>query len=319
MNRFHRLLSKGISAKESLEILVRFEEPLLTPIIHEIQARLQGGSRLSVSLEPLALPSALQQLLKVGDQTERPLMILKQVIRLLELESQMKKKFWKMARYPLVLAASLLLLFMFYSLYVFPSLLEMSNPDTLPRFVLPLIHPSAKYILAFSPFVSVILLIVTFRRIPLNRLLQMKMIQKILRLYYSYLFTIEVGSFIDAGFSLEEAFRSLEQGQTGKKKQMYGLLHQRQKSGQPLSEAMQDEDIIDVETVGLVHIARESGDLGRLLLEQASLLHESIEEEIEKKLLLIEPALYGELTVMTGTLFLILYYPIQLAIQQLPF
>ncbi|MCG4631582.1 hypothetical protein L0P27_09755, partial [Bifidobacterium pseudocatenulatum] len=59
--------------------------------------------------------------------------------------------------------------------------------------------------------------------------------------------------------------------------------------------------------------------LGTLLLEQATLLHESIEEEIEKKLLLIEPILYGGLTVMTGTLFLILYYPIQLAIQQLPF
>ena len=44
-----------------------------------------------------------------------------------------------------------------------------------------------------------------------------------------------------------------------------------------------------------------------------------IKEEIEKKLLLIEPILYGGLTVMTGTLFLILYYPIQLAIQQLPF
>lgn len=319
MNRFHRLLSKGISTKEALDILTRFEEPLLLPVIEDIKVRLEQGNRLSVALEPLALPATLQQLLHVGDQTERPLMILKQVIRLLELESQMKKKFWKMARYPIVLAVSLLLLFMFYALYVFPSLLDMSNPETLPPFILPLLHPSAKYLLAFSPLLLFIVSLLTFRHLPLNRLMQMKMIQKIVRLYYSYLFTIEVGSFIDAGFSLEEAFRSLERGQDSKKKRMYGLLHDRQKNGQPLSEAMQEENIIDVETVGLVHIARESGDLGPLLLEQATLLHESIEEEIEKKLLLIEPVLYGGLTVMTGTLFLILYYPIQLAIQQLPF
>lgn len=319
MNRFHRLLSKGISTKEALDILTRFEEPLLLPVIEDIKVRLEQGKRLSVALEPLALPATLQQLLHVGDQTERPLMILKQVIRLLELESQMKKKFWKMARYPIVLAVSLLLLFMFYALYVFPSLLDMSNPETLPPFILPLLHPAAKYLLAFSPLLLFIVSLLTFRHLPLNRLMQMKMIQKIVRLYYSYLFTIEVGSFIDAGFSLEEAFRSLERGQDSKKKRMYGLLHDRQKNGQPLSEAMQEENIIDVETVGLVHIARESGDLGPLLLEQATLLHESIEEEIEKKLLLIEPVLYGGLTVMTGTLFLILYYPIQLAIQQLPF
>lgn len=312
-------MSKGISTKEALDILIRFEDPLLIPVIREIQERLQQGNRLSFALEPLNLPTALQQLLRVGDQTERPLMILRQVIRLLELESQMKKKFWKMARYPIVLAVSLLLLFMFYALYVFPSLLEMSNPTTLPPFVRPLIHPSAKYVMAFAPLTTMVGLILLIRRIPIKRLLRMKMIQKMLRLYYSYLFTIEVGSFIDAGFSLEEAFHALEQGQTGKKKQMYQMLHHRQKSGQPLSEAMQDENIIDVETVGLVHIARESGDLGPLLLEQAALLHESIEEEVEKKLLLIEPALYGGLTVMTGTLFLILYYPIQLAIQQLPF
>lgn len=292
---------------------------MLLPVIEDIKVRLEQGNRLSVALEPLALPATLQQLLHVGDQTERPLMILKQVIRLLELESQMKKKFWKMARYPIVLAVSLLLLFMFYALYVFPSLLDMSNPETLPPFILHLLHPAAKYLLAFSPLLLFIVSLLTFRRLPLNRLMQLKMIQKIVRLYYSYLFTIEVGSFIDAGFSLEEAFRSLEQGQNSKKKRMYGLLHDRQKNGQPLSEAMQEENIIDVETVGLVHIARESGDLGTLLLEQATLLHESIEEEIEKKLLLIEPILYGGLTVMTGTLFLILYYPIQLAIQQLPF
>ncbi|MGX8178033.1 type II secretion system F family protein [Exiguobacterium artemiae] len=319
MNRFHRLLEKGISTKEALDILIRFEEPLLIPVVHEIQTRLQDGHRLSTALEPLNLPIALQQLLKVGDETERPLMILKQVIRLLDLESQMKKKFWKMARYPIVLAVSLMLLFMFYSLYVFPSLLELSNPDTLPGFVRPLSHPNAKYGIAFLPFAGVLVLTLLFRHLPIERLVQLKMVQKIVRLYYSYLFTIEVGSFIDAGFSLEEAFRALEKGQTGKKKQMYRVLHQRQQRGQPLSDAMRDEKIIDVETVGLVHIARESGDLGPLLLEQATLLHEAIEDEVEKKLLLVEPALYGGLTVMTGTLFLILYYPIQLAIQQLPF
>ena len=312
-------MTKGISTKETLDILKRFEEPLLLPIIEEIQQRLELGKSLSVALEPLELSSSLQRLLHVGDQTERPLMILKQVIRLLELENQMKKKFWKMARYPLVLASSLMLLFMFYALYVFPSLLEMSNPASLPHFLVLILHPSAKYVLAATPILLLSLLLLTFRLIPVKRLLRVKIIQKLLQLYYSYLFTIEIGSFVDAGFSLEEAFRSLEQGQTGKKQQMYAMLHQHQQAGTSLSEAILQEQIIDVETVGLVHLARESGDLGPLLLAQASLLHESIEEELEKKLLLIEPLLYGGLTLMTGTLFFILYYPIQLAIRQLPF
>ncbi len=312
-------MSKGISTKETLEILQRFEEPILLPVIEEIKRRLESGNPLSIALEPLTLSPSLQRLLQVGDQTERPLMILQQVIRLLELENQMKKKFWKMARYPLVLASSLMLLFMFYALYVFPSLLEMSSPESLPRFLVLILHPSAKYVLAATPILLLSILLLTFRLIPVKRLLQFKIIQKLLQLYYSYLFTIEIGSFIDAGFSLEEAFRSLEQGQTGKKQQMYAMLHQHQQAGTSLSEAILQEQIIDVETVGLVHLARESGDLGPLLLAQASLLHESIEEELEKKLLLIEPVLYGGLTIMTGSLFFILYYPIQLAIQQLPF
>jgi competence protein ComGB/type IV pilus assembly protein PilC len=195
----------------------------------------------------------------------------------------------------------------------------MSDPKTLPSFLHLLLHPSAKYLLASIPVILLTSGYLFFRFFPLNRILRLKPLQRLIRLYYSYLFTIEVGSFIDAGFSLEETFRHLEQGQANKKGHLYARLHAKQQAGEPLAEALGEDEIIEAETIGIVHLARESGDLGPLLLEQATLLHESMEEELEKKLLWIEPILYGGLTIMTGTLFLILYSPIQLAIQQLPF
>jgi len=276
--------------------------------------RLENGESFSASLEPLALTNALKRLLFVGEKTERPLLVLRQIVKLLDLETEMRSKFWKMIRYPLVLATSLFLLFFFYALYVFPSLLEMSDPKTLPSFLHLLLHPSAKYVLASIPVLLLIFSYLFFRLFPLTRILRLKPLQRLIRLYYSYLFTIEVGSFMDAGFSLEETFRHLEQGQANKKGHLYARLHAKQQAG-----ALGEDEIIEAETIGIVHLARESGDLGPLLLEQATLLHEAMEEELEKKLLWIEPILYGGLTIMTGTLFLILYYPIQLAIQQLPF
>lgn len=281
--------------------------------------RLENGESFSASLEPLALTNALKRLLFVGEKTERPLLVLRQIVKLLDLETEMRSKFWKMIRYPLVLATSLFLLFFFYALYVFPSLLEMSDPKTLPSFLQLLLHPAAKYVLASIPVLLLIFSYLFFRLFPLTRILRLKPLQRLIRLYYSYLFTIEVGSFIDAGFSLEETFRHLEQGQANKKGHLYARLHAKQQAGEPLAEALGEDEIIEAETIGIVHLARESGDLGPLLLEQATLLHEAMEEELEKKLLWIEPILYGGLTIMTGTLFLILYYPIQLAIQQLPF
>lgn len=313
------MLSKGISAKETLLILKRFERQPFAEVVGEMERCLEKGDSFSASLEPLALTNTLKRLLFVGERTERPLLVLRQIVKLLDLETEIRSKFWKMIRYPLVLATSLFLLFFFYALYVFPSLLEMSDPKTLPSFLHLLLHPSAKYLLASIPVILLTSSYLFFRFFPLNRILRLKPLQRLIRLYYSYLFTIEVGSFIDAGFSLEETFRHLEQGQANKKGHLYARLHAKQQAGEPLAEALGEDEIIEAETIGIVHLARESGDLGPLLLEQATLLHESMEEELEKKLLWIEPILYGGLTIMTGTLFLILYYPIQLAIQQLPF
>lgn len=297
----------------------RFERHPFSEVVEEMERRLEQGNSFAASLEPLALTNALKRLLFVGETTERPLLVLRQIVKLLDLETEMRSKFWKMVRYPLVLATSLFLLFFFYALYVFPSLLEMSDPKTLPSFLHLLLHPAAKYMLAGLPIFFLISCYLFFRLFPLTRILRLKPLQRLIRLYYSYLFTIEVGSFIDAGFSLEETFRHLEQGQANKKGHLYARLHAKQQAGEPLAEALGEDEVIEAETIGIVHLARESGDLGPLLLEQATLLHESIEEELEKKLLWIEPILYGGLTIMTGTLFLILYYPIQLAIQQLPF
>ncbi|WP_235504919.1 type II secretion system F family protein [Exiguobacterium sp. BMC-KP] len=300
-------------------MLKRFERHPFSKVVGEMARRLENGESFSASLEPLALTNALKRLLFVGEKTERPLLVLRQIVKLLDLETEMRSKFWKMIRYPLVLATSLFLLFFFYALYVFPSLLEMSDPKTLPSFLQLLLHPAAKYVLASIPVLLLIFSYLFFRLFPLTRILRLKPLQRLIRLYYSYLFTIEVGSFIDAGFSLEETFRHLEQGQANKKGHLYARLHAKQQAGEPLAEALGEDEIIEAETIGIVHLARESGDLGPLLLEQATLLHEAMEEELEKKLLWIEPILYGGLTIMTGTLFLILYYPIQLAIQQLPF
>lgn len=319
LKRYHRLLSKGISAKETLIILKRFERQPFAEVVDEMERRLVKGEAFAATLEPLALGDTLKRLLFVGERTERPLLVLHQIVKLLDLETEMRSKFWKMVRYPFVLAASLFLLFFFYALYVFPSLIEMTDPQALPSFLHLLLHPSAKYILASLPILTGVSCYLFFRLVPLTRILRLKPLQRLIRLYYSYLFTIEVGSFIDAGFSLEETFRHLEQGQANKKGQLYARLHTKQQAGEPLAEALGEDEIIESETIGIVHLARESGDLGPLLLEQATLLHEAMEEELEKKLLWIEPLLYGGLTVMTGTLFLILYYPIQLAIQQLPF
>jgi len=246
-----------------------------------MEQRLEKGDSFAASLEPLALTNTLKRLLFVGERTERPLLVLRQIVKLLDLETEMRSKFWKMIRYPLVLATSLFLLFFFYALYVFPSLLEMSDPKTLPSFLHLLLHPSAKYLLASIPVILLTSGYLFFRFFPLNRILRLKPLQRLIRLYYSYLFTIEVGSFIDAGFSLEETFRHLEQGQANKKGHLYARLHAKQQAGEPLAEALGEDEIIEAETIGIVHLARESGDLGPLLL--------------------------------------ILYYPIQLAIQQLPF
>ncbi|WP_232818606.1 type II secretion system F family protein [Exiguobacterium flavidum] len=318
LKRFIRLVEQGISVKETLRILKNYEASSLLLVIEQMELEFEVGASFSDAFKPLRLPESLENLIAVGDRTDRPLPSLRQVVRLLELGDGAKKRFRKVTRYPFLLCVSLLMLFIFYAIYVLPSLLALSTPGTLGLFRI-LLDPAYRYAIAFAPVLFTLSALLLVKKLPINTLLRIKPVHSVVSLYWTYLFTLEVGSFVQAGFSLEETFSSLKDNHTGETGRMYKVLHERQYKGERLTEAMAAEAYIDFETIGLVHLATEGGDLGNLLLEQTELLHEKIEEMIERMLAWFEPLLYGVLTVVTGGLFFILYYPIQLAIKDLPF
>jgi len=318
LKRFIRLVEQGIPVKETFRILKNYEPSPLLQVIEQMEGEFEVGTSFSKAFKPLKLPESLENLIAIGERTNRPLPSLRQVVRLLELGDGAKKRFWKVTRYPLLLSASLLMLFIFYAIYVLPSLLALSAPDTLGWFGV-LLDPVFRYVLAFGPVMVLVFVIFLLKKLPLSTLLRIKPVHSVVSLYWTYLFTLEVGSFVQAGFSLEETFSSLKDNHAGETGRMYAMLHERQYKGERLTEAMTAEALIDFETIGLVHLATESGDLGKLLLEQTELLHEKIEEKTERMLAWFEPVLYGVLTLVTGVLFFILYYPIQLAIKDLPF
>lgn len=318
LKRFIRLVEQGISIKETLRILKNYEAAPLLLVIEQMEEKFEVGVSFSDALKPLKLPESLENLIVIGERTSRPLPSLRQVVRLLELGDGAKKRFWKVTRYPLLLCASLFMLFIFYAIYVLPSLLALSTPSTLGLFRI-LLDPASRYAIACAPVLFILLALLLAKRIPVSKLSRVKPVRSVVSLYWTYLFTLEVGSFVQAGFSLEETFSSLKDNHTGETGRMYEVLHERQYNGERLTEAMTAEALIDFETIGLVHLATESGDLGSLLLEQTELLHEKIEEMTERMLAWFEPLLYGALTIVTGGLFFILYYPIQLAIKDLPF
>lgn len=313
IHRFLRLQSRGVSLKATMETLEYHEKGNRKADIQEMRAQLESGTSLADVFSLIITNRQMQEILMTAERNGRFMDGLSQVVLVLEMRMRLKEELKRLIRYPLIIFFILLSLGMVYALYIFPKLMGMVDISTyegagsilLSKWFFPAL---------FSVFVMLGITVYMLHRRGVE--LPFYIWNRGKTLYLTYLFVSELSLLQQTETNIRQIISRLA-NERGEMAEMANRIHKRLSSGEGIEMAVKQERFIDYEVVSLLGVGSMSGELGELMSLHRELVFEEMEQYSRQLIEKVEPALYGVLSVMVGTLFYTLYLPVKLIMAQL--
>ncbi|MCA0980603.1 MULTISPECIES: type II secretion system F family protein [Exiguobacterium] len=313
IHRFLRLQSRGVSLKATMETLEYHEKGNRKADVQEMRAQLESGTSLADVFSLIITNRQMQEILMTADRNGRFMDGLSQVVLVLEMRMRLKEKLKRLIRYPLIIFFILLGLGMVYALYIFPKLMGMVDVSTyegagsilLSKWFFPAL---------FSVFVMLGITVYMLHRRGVE--LPFYIWNRGKTLYLTYLFVSELSLLQQTETNIRQIISRLA-NEKGEMAEMANRIHKRLSAGEGIEMAVKQERFIDYEVVSLLGVGSMSGELGELMSLHRELVFEEMEQYSRQLIEKVEPALYGVLSVMVGTLFYTLYLPVKLIMAQL--
>lgn len=313
IHRFLRLQSRGVSLKATMETLEYHEKGNRKADVQEMRAQLESGTSLADVFSLIITNRQMQEILMTADRNGRFMDGLSQVVLVLEMRMRLKEELKRLIRYPLIIFFILLGLGMVYALYIFPKLMGMVDVSTyegagsilLSKWFFPAL---------FSVFVMLGITVYMLHRRGVE--LPFYIWNRGKTLYLTYLFVSELSLLQQTETNIRQIISRLA-NEKGEMAEMANRIHKRLSAGEGIEMAVKQERFIDYEVVSLLGVGSMSGELGELMSLHRELVFEEMEQYSRQLIEKVEPALYGVLSVMVGTLFYTLYLPVKLIMAQL--
>ncbi|WP_214693005.1 type II secretion system F family protein [Exiguobacterium sp. s160] len=313
IHRFLRLQSRGVSLKATMETLEYHETGNRKADVQEMRAQLESGTSLADVFSLIITNRQMQEILMTADRNGRFMDGLSQVVLVLEMRMRLKEELKRLIRYPLIIFFILLGLGMVYALYIFPKLMGMVDVSTyegagsilLSKWFFPAL---------FSVFVMLGITVYMLHRRGVE--LPFYIWNRGKTLYLTYLFVSELSLLQQTETNIRQIISRLA-NEKGEMAEMANRIHKRLSAGEGIEMAVKQERFIDYEVVSLLGVGSMSGELGELMSLHRELVFEEMEQYSRQLIEKVEPALYGVLSVMVGTLFYTLYLPVKLIMAQL--
>jgi competence protein ComGB len=313
IHRFLRLQSRGVSLKATMETLEYHEKGNRKADVQEMRAQLESGTSLADVFSLIITNRQMQEILMTADRNGRFMDGLSQVVLVLEMRMRLKEELKRLIRYPLIIFFILLSLGMVYALYIFPKLMGMVDVSTydgagsilLSKWFFPAL---------FSVFVMLGITVYMLHRRGVE--LPFYIWNRGKTLYLTYLFVSELSLLQQTETNIRQIISRLA-NEKGEMAEMANRIHKRLSAGEGIEMAVKQERFIDYEVVSLLGVGSMSGELGELMSLHRELVFEEMEQYSRQLIEKVEPALYGVLSVMVGTLFYTLYLPVKLIMAQL--
>ncbi|MDA5559469.1 type II secretion system F family protein [Exiguobacterium sp. MMG028] len=313
IHRFLRLQSRGVSLKATMETLEYHEKGNRKADVQEMRAQLEAGTSLADVFSLIITNRQMQEILMTAERNGRFMDGLSQVVLVLEMRMRLKEELKRLIRYPLIIFFILLSLGMVYALYIFPKLMGMVDVSTydgagsilLSKWFFPVL---------FSVFVMLGITVYMLHRQGVE--LPFYIWHRGKTLYLTYLFVSELSLLQQTETNIRQIISRLA-NERGEMAEMANRIHNRLSAGEGIEMSVKQERFIDYEVVSLLGVGSMSGELGELMSLHRELVFEEMEQYSRQLIEKVEPALYGVLSVMVGTLFYTLYLPVKLIMAQL--
>jgi len=323
--RLGDMLKQGFAISEALEFLLMNYNENDRQAIKMIHQELNSGSPLNEILRKLHFPSMVcLQVFFAEKHGKLPETLLSAGVQWKKNE-QMKEKITKLIQYPAFLLVMLILLLFLLNLFLIPRFERLytamgfePSPGTK---VLMFFLQSAPPVI-FTLMILLIIFLISFyqyysRQNPRKRT---KLLMKIpgflsfFRLYFTQLFSREIGQLLRSGFAVNETLSILQQ-QTMQPMLEYvsNEINQQLKLGYALADAIEQVPLFEQQLARLIRHGEANGRLAEELIIFSEFCSSLMEERIRRILSVFQPAIF----LFVGLVVVAIYLSVMLPMFQM--
>src|SRR3990167_1089580 len=322
LNRLGKLLAQGLTLDDILSLLLQStDHPALYDLLTNLQADIQTGLSLSKSLAkyPKLFPLTVCTLIQAGEASGELAHILQQLAEQQLALQHWRKQLIKSMRYPLIIIITAISII--YSLLIFalPQLQSMfadfnSKLPALTEGVIAVSKFSQRYSIYFLLSLACLIILIKFSH-------QHPLVKKRWHKLYSqstlyrqfqisqWCFTLEIS--LRTGIKLTEALNlSANTVANLSIKQQLKALNPQIEKGQPLSRAIADTQLFNLEFISLIMMAEKTNQLPTTLNALFLQMQTELMDKLTSISKLLEPIIMLVLAVLVGTIVIAMYLPI---------
>jgi type IV pilus assembly protein PilC len=324
------LLQAGLPLLNAIQLLIQSAPKSWQVWLEDIRTLLQKGNSLSfcLSAQDGKFSQEFSNLIRVSERSGDLSLALRTISQQLEAQIELRRKVQQSLTYPVITLATSFLLVLVMMVWVVPVFKEVFGNfrAELPaptRILIALSTGIQEYL--FEIFAVVLITASGF----LYAWLKSSSLQKycdilMLRIpFFGNLFRLAtlshwcrtLGHLLDAGLPLPDALRvSAQSSNHWVSHDFSAEIFKHLTRGWPLGESLKRADpksqLLDLETLLLLHIGAESGALAEMLNQRATILGSQLSNQLNTLSQSLEPALILLVGAIIGSLVIILYLPI---------
>lgn len=322
LKRLGALLKEGYSIKESLKFMSRFEKEETKRWVTRLQEGLIEGRTLHEELEKIGFSNKICAQIYLANQSADYAHTMVQCGEDLFKQEKLKKKFWSLLSYPLILLAFLFFMLMLMRFLILPNMQNMflantTDPTIYGNFLVKFIY--------YSPQIftmSFLVLFLTYRRLE-NKLSHYTKLEKIqffsrwpvirkyLTNYWTHFIFTEWGQLLKRGISFHEIIAMMSaEASSAVLKEAGELLSIQMLEGRTIKEALKVLPFFEEEALVVINHGENLGKVSSEMLIYASYCEEALAEQLEKAMSKLQPIIFIFIALMIIAIYAAMILPI---------
>ncbi|MGX7111853.1 competence type IV pilus assembly protein ComGB [Gemella cuniculi] len=320
IRRLYELINHGYMLEDSLEFLL-IQYNVASVDIENIKLELSNGKKLSDILKYLGYSQLIVSKMKFAENYGQIEDMLLEIETYLRIKNLQKEKVIKTLRYPIFLTITLITLIMVFNALVIPQFENIYTSSNIKMDFQTIILIKSLYCIPkiisiiftiFLLFMIYILFMMKYKqKLFLNSLIYIPKIRVYAKLYFSYIFSLELSLFLMSGFSLKTALEVMIEEEYD-----YYLTFFSKEILKDLNEGVNFEESVSKikffdDTIGkfIVH-GKNNGLIDKELKLFSELMLDTFLTSLDRSLRKIQPILFAILAIVIVGLYMVILLPI---------
>lgn len=320
--RLGKLLQQGYSLSAGIEFLKYHQKSHVRAILDDLSEKLSQGEPLHERLDDIGFPKDVLGYLYFSELHGDLAFALAESGKMMEKREELKVRFRKLVRYPLFLLWMVTVLIVFMVRFLFPQFRALYNSLNVdfPWFTVLFLRLIDEAPLIFAVLLGLLFFLFLFYltrfrhlrpRAQLSCLRYLPFLRSFLPIFLTQYFSVQLSYLLKGGLSIYEALAIFEnQHHLAFFQQEASQMKQALKNGESFDGVLRQNPFFVKELSEVVVHGQTSGNLADELFHYSNLLMEMLENQTQRVLSVMQPALFAGVGVVVLMMFVSILLPI---------